>query len=122
MDGISRRSSLGAIAAMLLCGPALKQVAANQREQIAVIDVQKGTIAELPKGHEVSQPPKLRARFEGARQDEAGRITLRFGNGEHHNEMDITGMKRLSLRSVKRLAELTGTDASWDDISNALTE
>ena len=58
--------------------------------------------------------------FEGAKEGAMG-LTLRFGNGLHHNEIVFTGVKPLSVRSVRRLTELTGTDASSDEILNALT-
>ena len=58
--------------------------------------------------------------FEGAKEDATG-LTLRFGNGLYHNDMVFSGMKPLSVRAVKRLTELTGMDASSDEILNTLT-
>ena len=119
---MNRRSSLGAMAAMLFCGPTLKQVAANQSQQISVIDVQKCTITELPKGCEAIQPlPIRRVMFEGAHENESG-LTLRFGTGIESTEFVFTGMKPLSIATAKKLSNLTGTDAGPDAIMAVITE
>lgn len=119
---MNRRSSFGAIAALLFCGPVVKQVAASQCEQVSVIDVQKRMITALPKGYEAIQTPPIRpVVFEGAREDADG-LTLRFGNGVDHSLITFTGMKKLSLKDAKRLIELTGQNVKSVEMVKALEQ
>jgi hypothetical protein len=58
--------------------------------------------------------------FLGARQDKRG-LTLRFGNDESACDIELMGMNMLSLKAMKRLAELTGSNCETEELLEALT-